>query len=276
MDEQVAANRANWDDRVPIHLASRFYDVDGWLAREPLPLEREATLIGNVAGKTLVHLQCHIGLETLQWARAGAQVTGVDFSRAAVDAATNLAARAGLSSRATFLCADVYEADTALDAHAFDVVYVSLGSLGWLPDIRLWAQVVGHALAAGGTFFIHDVHPMSSCFDEDGERVVYGYFEESGRPFVSDDDSTYTDGGPLAHVRNYEWNHSLGEITQALLDQGLVIDVLQEHDWTVFQQFPWLVEDAGTYRIADGRPRVPLTFTLVAHAPIIATSPTRH
>ncbi|MHB1208437.1 MAG: class I SAM-dependent methyltransferase [Acidimicrobiales bacterium] len=272
MDERIAANQANWDDRVPIHLASRFYDVDGWVAREPMPLERESALIGSVAGKTLVQLQCHIGLETLQWARAGAQVTGVDFSRAAITAATDLAARTGLSSRATFVCADVYEADVALAASTFDVVYVSLGSLGWLPDIRHWARVVANVLAPGGTFFIHDVHPMSSCLDDQGERLVYGYFEETGRPIVSDFDSTYTDGGSLAHTRNYEWNHSLGEIIQALLDEGLVIDALHEHDWTVFQQFPWLVEDAGTYRLPDQRPRVPLTFSLLAHAPVVGTT----
>ncbi|MHB1087620.1 MAG: class I SAM-dependent methyltransferase [Acidimicrobiales bacterium] len=267
MDDQLAANRANWDDRVPIHMASRFYDVAGWSASERLPSERERALIGDVTAKSLVQLQCHIGLETLQWARAGARVTGVDFSRAAIDAARSLAARTGLSSRATFVCSDVYEADVALDAGTFDIVYVSIGSLGWLPEVRRWAKVVANLLAPGGTFFIHDVHPFSSCLDDQGERIVYGYFEEPGRPFVSDDDSTYTDGASLANARSYEWNHSLGEIVQALRDEGLVIDELHEHDWTYFQQYPWLVEDHGTFRIPEGRPRLPLTFTLLAHAP---------
>lgn len=248
-------------------MASRFYDVAGWSASERLPSERERALIGDVTAKSLVQLQCHIGLETLQWARAGAQVTGVDFSRAAIDAARSLAARTGLSSRATFVCSDVYEADLALGAGTFDIVYVSIGSLGWLPEVRRWAKVVANLLAPGGTFFIHDVHPFSSCLDDQGERIVYGYFEEPARPFISDDDSTYTDGASLAHARSYEWNHSLGEIVQALREEGLVLDVLHEHDWTYFQQYPWLVEDNGTFRIPEGRPRLPLTFTMLAHAP---------
>lgn len=267
MDDRLAANQSNWDDRVPIHMASRFYDVTKWLSSERMPRERELALIGDPAGKSLVQLQCHIGLETLEWARAGAQVTGVDFSPAAIDAARTLAARTGLSSRATFVCSDVYDADVALGDVTFDIVYVSIGSLGWLPDVARWAKVVANLLSSGGSLFIHDVHPFSSCFDDDGERVVYGYFEEPARPFVSDYDSTYTDGGRLTHVRTYEWNHALGEIIQALLDEGLIIDALHEHDWTYFQQFPWLVETEGVWHIPDARPRRPLSFTVLAHAP---------
>ncbi len=267
MDERITANRANWEQRVPVHMASRFYDVEGWLASERRPLAREAALLGDVAGRSLVQLQCHIGLETLQWARAGAIVTGVDFSPAAIAAATDLAARAGLTSRANFVCSDVYEADVALAGNVFDFVYVSIGSLGWLPDVRRWARVVSNLLAAGGSFFIHDVHPFSSCFDDEGEQIVFGYFEDPAQPFVSDADSTYTDGAKLAITRNYEWNHSLGEIVQALLDEGLVLDALHEHDWTYFRQYPWLIDDAGTFRIPSDRPSRPLTYTLLAHAP---------
>ena len=267
MDERLAANRANWEDRVPVHLASRFYDVEGWLASERLPLAREVALLGDVSGKSLVQLQCHIGLETLQWARAGATVTGVDFSPAAIEAATTLGARAGLTPRASFVCSDVYDADIALAGGTFDIVYVTIGSLGWLPDVRRWAKVVANLLTPGGTFFIHDVHPFSACFDDAGERLAYGYFEETEHPLVNDGEATYTDGATLTNTRNYEWNHSLAEIVQALLDQGLVLDALHEHDWTFFQQFPWLVDDAGLFRVPRDRPRLPLTFTLLAHAP---------
>ena len=135
-DELIAANRAQWDERVGIHLESRFYDVEGWLRDQPGPRRRETEALGNVEGLRLLHPQCHFGLDTLAWARAGAQVTGLDFSPVAIDAAPPAGARAGLAERATFVCARIDEAAAALDGSVFDVVYVSLGSLCWLPQRR--------------------------------------------------------------------------------------------------------------------------------------------
>jgi SAM-dependent methyltransferase len=265
MDERLRANRENWDDRVGIHVLSEFYDVEGWLRDAPGPLERERALIGDVRGKSLLQLQCHFGKETLQWARAGAVVTGVDFSPAAIEAAQKLAARAGLEDRSTFVCSNVYDAAQVLEGQEFDVVYVTLGSLGWLPDIRQWAKVVATMIAPGGQFYLFDVHPLAFCFDDEGARVVYDYFEDSANPLIFDDDTTYTDGGRVEHTRTYEWNHSLAEIVQSLIDEGLVVDTLLEHDWTVYQGFPWLEkDDEGIYQIPLGYPRLPLTFTLHA------------
>jgi 2-polyprenyl-3-methyl-5-hydroxy-6-metoxy-1,4-benzoquinol methylase len=152
MDERLEANRANWDERTAVHLASRFYDVEGWLRdrRGPRPHELEA--LGEVSGLRLLHLQCHIGLDTLAWARAGARVTGLDFSPAAIDAARDLARRSGLSDKAEFVCADVYEAASALGHATFDIVYVSLGALCWLPDVDRWAEQVGALVAPGRRF----------------------------------------------------------------------------------------------------------------------------
>lgn len=267
MDEYLEANRKNWDDRVPIHVRSEFYDVPGWLADERGPLPSELALVGDVTGKSLLQLQCHFGMETLQWARAGAIVTGLDFSQAAIDAARELATKAGLDTKSTFVCSDVYEATEALRGQRFDVVYVTIGALCWLPDVRAWAKVVASALEPGGQFYLFEVHPFSACIDDDGMQVTYDYFQDSNAPMVIDDGTTYTDGGSIAHTTTFEWIHSLADIIQSLIDEGLVIDTLLEHDWTVFQQFPWLEKDAdGIFQIPSGRPRIPLTFTLHAHS----------
>ena len=268
MEPRLEANRDNWNSRVKVHVESRFYDVEGWLRDAPGPPFREMEALESLDGKTLVHLQCHFGMDTLRWARVGAIVTGLDFSPAAIDDATALAQRAGLSERASFVCANVYDAPRVLSGRRFDVVYVSFGSLCWLPDVTAWGAVVADLLAPGGKLYLHDVHPFAACFDNAGERVIYGYFEDPNDPFVFDSTTTYTDGDELTATRTYEWNHSIGEIISALVAHGLIIDSLSEHDWTLFQQFPWLVENASRQLVVPGgRPRIPLSFTLLAHLP---------
>lgn len=268
MDPRLAANRANWDDRVAIHVDSQFYDVAGWLRDEPgLSLEEHLAL-GELTGRSLVHLQCHFGMDTLRLARAGAIVTGVDFSPAAIREATSLARRAALSAVSSFVCCDVYDAPESLARQRFDVVYVSLGSLGWLPDIDAWGNVVASLLSPGGQLYLHDVHPFAMCLDDTGERVDSHYFEQRDAPWIVDEPSTYTDGGVLESTLNYQWNHSLAEIVDALLARGLVLDELTEHEWTEFAQFAWLTETSrGRFTIPEGRPRIPLSFTLLAHGP---------
>ena len=265
MSEYVAANRANWNDRVAIHVASEFYDVAGWLERRPGMRERERDALGDVTGLDVVHLQCHFGLDTLALADSGARVTGVDFSPDAVREARRLAERAGLSGRARFIEADVLHAAEALLPDTFDVVYVSLGALCWLPSVAQWASQVAALLRPGGRLYLHDSHPLSWALDDEEPRLTYTYFEEA-EPFVDDSPTTYTDGDArIASTRSYEWNHSLGEIVGALLDRGMRLLRLEEHDWTVHPRFPWLVETApGLWGCAPGRPRMPLTFTILA------------
>lgn len=269
MQPQLEANRENWNERVAIHARSKFYDVEGWLRRAPGPVTDEREALGDVDDTTLVHLQCHFGMDTLRWARAGATVTGLDFSPVAIDKARELAHRAGLEGRSSFVCANVYDAPEALSNARFDVVYVSIGSLCWLPDIAAWGDVVSTLMNPGARLYVHDVHPFSSCFDDDGERIINGYFEVTDAPLVYVNGRTYTDGEhELSASRTYEWNHSLGQIVAAITAPGLIVDSLTEHDWTEFQQFPWLVEGPpGRFTSPTGRPRVPLSFTLAAHAP---------
>src|SRR5262249_54784415 len=251
-----------------IHVASRFYDVDGWLREERGPRPREVETLGDVSGLRLLHLQCHFGLDTLAWARAGAEVTGLDFSPAAIDAARDVARRAGLDGSATFVCADVYDAVDALEHQTFDIVYVSLGALCWLPSVERWAAQVGALVAPGGRFYMHDGHPLAWALDDGGHYPTHTYFEETG-PFIDDSDVTYTDGNrSITARRSYEWNHSIGEIVTALLRNGVRLESLVEHDWTYFQAFPWLVPVADRrWQIPPGHVRIPLSFTLLARRP---------
>jgi SAM-dependent methyltransferase len=269
LEERLAANRRNWDERVGVHLGSRFYDVERWLANRPGPRQRETEVLGDVAGLELVHLQCHFGLDTLAWADAGARVTGLDFSPAAIEAATELAARAGLDGRSSFVCASVDDAVDVLGPRRFDIVYVSLGALIWLPSVGRWADQVASLAKPGGRLYLHEIHPLSWSLAEslsDGRpTIAHPYFEQP-EPYADDSGETYTDADrALVNTRTYEWNHSIGEVVTALVDRGMRIDRLEEHDWTVDRQFEWLDEvSPHLWTPRPGLPRVPLTYTVAA------------
>jgi SAM-dependent methyltransferase len=248
-------NRAWWDQVVPIHEASRGYDREGFLRGEkPLCPVELAELGPLVEGRSLLHLQCHFGIDTLNWARLGARVTGLDFSEPAIEAARRLSTESGVPGR--FVQANVYDARTALQGEIFDVVYTGIGALNWLPDIRGWARVVGSCLADGGRFYIYEGHPMRSTLDWDNPDqqllVRYPYFEQ-GPPIVNDEATTYVDGPKLEVTRNYEWNHGLGEIVTALIEAGLRIDFLHEHREVPWQALPWMEPAGPPTEGADGR-----------------------
>ncbi|WP_104432015.1 class I SAM-dependent methyltransferase [Kineococcus xinjiangensis] len=272
----VAANRANWDERVASHLIA--YGVEDFIAdptrttsivRDDLALMAPHLPGGSPAGLDLVHLQCHIGLDTLSWARLGARVTGIDFSSASTAAARDVAARAGLA--ATFLDSDV---DSALDAcgDRFDVVYTGVGALCWLPDLTRWARVVAGLLRPGGLFAVRDAHPVLSAVDDDrsdGALVLTHPYFPTGGPQHYDDGTTYADADVrLQHADTYEWQHSLAEIVQALLDAGLTLTSLAEHRTIPWRALPQMVETAGGYVLPVGGDRLPLTFSLTATKPL--------
>jgi len=268
VQEAQEANRRWWQAAVPVHLASDFYDVEGWLADGRGPRPREVEVLGDVAGLDLVHLQCHFGQDTL--ARAGATVTGLDFSEVAIAAARGLAERAGLADRADFVCAPVAEATSALGGRSFDVVYVSLGALCWLPSVDEWAEQVAGLLRPGGRLFLHETHPLSMALADDDLTVVYTYFEDVA-PYADNQAGRYADQTAteaLPGDTTFGWNHGLGELVGSLIGRGLRIDRLDEHDWTSSKRFPWLVEVAEEgFVIPEGHLRIPLSFTLVAAKP---------
>jgi SAM-dependent methyltransferase len=236
-----AANRARWDESVPVHVASRGYDMEGYLRGEKSLYPTETEEVGDVRGKTLLHLQCHFGMDTLNWARLGARVTGLDFSAAAVEQARELAARIGIAD-STFVQSDLYEAHSAI-AETFDVVYTGIGALNWLPDIRGWARVAAGFVRPGGFLYLYEGHPMLWALDDersDGELVVrYPYFERSA-PNEWTTPNTYVDGPSLVNQKTYEWNHGLGEIVTAIIEAGLRIEFVHEHREVAWQALPWM------------------------------------
>jgi SAM-dependent methyltransferase len=218
-----------------------------------------------VSGKSLLHLQCHFGLDTMSWARLGAKATGVDFSQEAVATARSLAGELGIA--ADFVRSNVYDLPKNLDGR-FDVVFTSHGVLPWLPDLGRWAEVVAHFLKPGGVFYIVESHPFAQMFDDGIEtpelRIRYPYFRRE--PMRFEDDGSYAD--PKTVVRNkttYEWMHPLGEIVNSLLAVGLRIESFREYPFCAWKMLPFMVRDEdGWWRLPDGREDVPLMFSLRA------------
>ncbi|WP_329486738.1 class I SAM-dependent methyltransferase [Kitasatospora sp. NBC_01246] len=261
-----AVNRANWDERVPIHTSGAFYDVPGFVAGQDPLRDFELAEVGDVTGRTLVHLQCHIGLDTLAWARRGATVTGLDFSAPAVAEAEGIAKEIGAAT-ARFVTADVYDAVEVLDGRTFDIVYTGLGALCWLPDIDRWARTAAALVAPGGFLYLAEFHPFADILAEDGRTVEADYFRRD--PMVWDEPGTYADlsAATTANV-TIEWQHGIGEVLSALVAVGLRVEFLHEHDFTLFPRFPVLESEDGAYRYPAGQPRVPLIYSIRATKPV--------
>ncbi len=263
----TAANLANWNDRAAIHLrdATGFYRVDDFRAGADTLNPIEAAEIGDVAGRRLVHLQCHFGLDSLSLARRGAKVTGIDFSPTAVAGARRLAAETGLDAR--FVEGDVLAARGLVDGQ-FDIVYTTWGTIIWLDDIKRWAAAVASLLAPGGFLYLADAHPTALGFEQVGDTLVltHPWRTPPDRPLVFDGPETYTgDATPLAHPRTYEWAHPLSAVIGGLLEAGLRLDFLHEHEEVPWQIWPLAVKAGrGMYRLPAGLPALPLAFSLKA------------
>ncbi|WP_454051550.1 class I SAM-dependent methyltransferase [Cellulomonas sp. Marseille-Q8402] len=274
-ENALAVNQRNWDAVVPGHLVA--YGVEDFVAdperissvvRDDLAAMAPHLPDGSPAGLSLVHLQCHIGLDTLSWARLGAQVTGIDFSPAATGAARDVAARAGLP--ATFLDSDV---DHALDVcdEQFDVVYTGIGALCWLPDLTRWAQVVAGLLRRGGTFYVRDAHPALYAVDADrpdGVLALTAPYFGSATPRHHVHTTTYADAEVAPeHADTYEWQHALSEVVQAVLDAGLTLRAMAEERTIPWQALPQMVRAGASWALPGDDARLPLTFSLTATKP---------
>jgi SAM-dependent methyltransferase len=269
----LQTNRERWDELARVHARTAFYDLEGFKAGKSSLRPVEVEELGDVAGKSLLHLQCHFGLDTLSWARRGARVTGVDFSAEAVALARALARELGLT--AEFVCSDIYDLRQALPG-TFDVVFTSYGVLCWLPDVKRWAETVAHFLKEDGTFYMVEIHPLVNVFDDTpgaGLRVAYPYFA-GGAPLREDRQGTYADhGARLEHTVSYQWGHGLGDVLTALLGAGLRLEFVHEFPYCVCGILPCMEQGAdGWWRLPGAPDRVPLLFSLKA-----ARSPTsRH
>jgi SAM-dependent methyltransferase len=257
MDDYRVVNRASWDERAPVHAASPDCVVTFDVPR-----------LGDVSGLEGVHLQCHIGTDTISLARLGAKMTGLDFSEPAIAEARRLAESTGAD--ATFVVAELYDAPEALGRDRFDLVYTGVGALCWLPDISRWAQVVADVLRPGGRLFIREGHPVLWTLAEpreDGLLVLdFPYFEQA-EPSIWDEGGTYVQTDHVFEKTiSHEWNHGLGEIVTALLDVGMELTMLEEHTSTPWEAFKGRMDDigGGEWRLADRPERLPHTYTLQA------------
>jgi 2-polyprenyl-3-methyl-5-hydroxy-6-metoxy-1,4-benzoquinol methylase len=285
-DDYLDVNRANWDSRASVH--ARAYGLEDLLA-EPdrlSPVVRfDLPRLGDIAGLDVVHLQCHIGTDTLSLARLGARVTGVDLSGASVAEARDLAKRAGADIE--YVESDVYAAPKALGGRQFDLVYTGIGAICWMPSIRRWAETVAELLRPGGRLFIRDGHPVllsalgvtagTDHADRQQQPWITGpggltpalelpYFEQP-EPLVWHDEYSYAGQDKVAQPRSMEWNHGLGEIVTAVLDAGLELTSLTEHDSAPWDALPGLMVadgELGEFRLRDRPQRMPATFTLTA------------
>ncbi len=274
--EYREANRANWNERVAGHWEPDAYDAPGFIAdpeRISSVVQFDRQYLGEVDGRLLLHLQCHFGMDTLSWARLGADVTGIDFSADAIAAAINLSEESRTPGR--FVETELYDTPKALAGEQFDVVYTSVGALNWLPDIAGWGEVVAAMLNPGGTFYIREAHPVlwSLRFpneDPNDETLIieYPYFEVS-EPLGWDTDVSYLGSASIEHTRTYEWNHGIAEIMAALTSQGLLIDLYQEHRFLDWQgQHQMVEDDDGRWRLPEHqRDLVPLAYSLRARKP---------
>lgn len=290
MDDYLAVNRANWDSRAPIHADN--YGIDRLLA-EPSRLSDvvrfDVPRLGDLSGLDVLHLQCHIGTDTLSLHRLGARsVTGLDLSPGSLGVARDLAARAGAPIE--YVEADVYSAPRALAGHTFDLVFTGIGALGWLPDIRRWAEVVAALLRPGGRLFLREGHPVLWASlvvtlgpdPEDrsqqprvtaagGSTVALELpYYELDEPVIWRDEHTYAGEGLVSSPTTMEWNHGLGQIVTALLEAGLQLTSLTEHDSVPWLALPGLMdldEQTGEYRLSDRPERLPASYTLTAVKP---------
>jgi len=261
MSDFIDTNRSHWNAVTPGHLTSEFYDVDSFKAGRDTIDAVEEELVGDVTDRTLLHLQCHFGLDTMSWARRGAIATGVDFSRVAIEAATDLASTLNLNTR--FRVGDVLDLDLA---EQFDIVFSSHGVLGWLPELRSWGETVARHLKPHGRFVLVDSHPVLWTFDDertDGKmRLRYDYFSKEPLEFV--EAGSYAD--PAAPVtRTLEWSHPLQEVLGSLIEAGLTITGFHEYDHLAWQALPHMVQDGeGWWRLPSDSPAFPLMFAVTA------------
>jgi SAM-dependent methyltransferase len=269
MDEYMKANQAMWNAWTPHHVRSEFYDVEGFKAgrqRQRHAFDTlEIGLLGDVTGKSLLHLQCHFGLDSLAWARRGAVVTGVDFSDVAIEAARALAAETGVP--ASFVCSDVYDLPAHLSGE-FAIVFTSLGVLGWLPDLDAWAKVVAHFPAPGGVFCLIEGHPFALIFDdrraEPELRLLYPYFHDR-EPIREEHPGSYAAPSAPLHSVEHIWLHRMSDILGALLRAGLRITSFEEYPYVAWPMFPWMEQRAdGAWQFPGGAGHIPLLFSLTA------------
>lgn len=260
MNKYHEINREGWNRRTDPHYNHPNYRVKEFLAGKKSlhPLELEE--VGDVRDKSLLHLQCHFGMDTLSWARLGAKVTGIDISDRSIERANELKEKAGLEAR--FIRTDLFNALDILK-DKFDIVFTSYGVTWWMSDIKRWAEIAAHYVKEGGFFYIAEIHPALGMFD--GDKNVYEpYFNQGREHYLNESDYCDKD---LVVGDEYGWRWTLGDIITALVEAGLRIEFLHEFPFCVYKEWPTMVKDGDWWYYPDRKNDIPMTYSIKATKP---------
>jgi 2-polyprenyl-3-methyl-5-hydroxy-6-metoxy-1,4-benzoquinol methylase len=253
-------NKKSWNNRTDTHLKSEFYDLERFLKGKSSLNDIELKLLGDLKGKSILHLQCHFGQDTISLSKLGAEVTGVDLSDKAIESAGKIAAQ--MNTDVTFICCDIYDLPKYLD-QKFDIVFTSYGTITWLPDLDRWAKLISSYLKPNGRFVFAEFHPVVWMFDDDFNHVAYNYFNTG--PIIETENGTYADREAEISQQYVCWNHSISEVITGLIQNGLTINSMQEFDYSPYNCFNNTIEfEPGKYRIKGLDNKMPMLYAIEA------------
>ncbi|MBN9350270.1 MAG: class I SAM-dependent methyltransferase [Chitinophagaceae bacterium] len=256
----IEINRQSWNNRTEIHLKSEFYDLDNFLKGKTSLNNIEIELLGDIAGKTILHLQCHFGQDTISLSRLGAVVTGVDLSDKAIESAKQIAK--DTNSNAKFICCDIYDLPDYLN-EKFDIVFTSYGTIGWLPDLDKWAKIISCFLKPNGQFVFVEFHPVVWMFDDNFEKIKYRYFN-SGE-IIETESGSYADRKAEITQSYVMWNHGISEVLNSLIKNELEIKSFDEFDYSPYNCFNKTIEfEPKKYRIEHLGNKIPMVYSIKA------------
>lgn len=260
MKDYATINKKWWNDVTPIHSRSELYNLPAFKKGKTSLEKTELEELKDIKGKTMLHLMCHFGMDTLSWGRRGAIVTGVDISDNSIRLAKKLSHDVKVPAK--FICSDIYTLPSLLD-EKFDIVFTSYGVLCWVSNIKKWAKLINHYLKPGGTFYIIELHPFAGIYSTDFQ-LEYKYFQHG--PFIDDSEGTYTDWNANVKGITYEWNYTLGQVITALINEGLKIEFVHEFPYSMYDQFPGFMEKnkKGQWVLKNKKIQIPLLFSLRA------------
>lgn len=259
-EDYISINKTLWNKKTEVHVQSEFYDVNSFLNGKSSLNDIELNLLGDIKGKTILHLQCHFGQDSISLSRLGAEVTGVDFSDTAIEMAQQYAHKTEANTQ--FICCNVYDLPQHLNKQ-FDIVYTSYGTIGWLPNLEKWAQVISQFLKPKGQFVFVEFHPVVWIFDNDFKFIEYNYFKSL--PIIETETGTYADKSANVSKTSVSWNHSLSEVLNSLIKQKLEINSFEEYDYSPYNCFNNTIEyEANKFRIQHLENKIPMLFSVVA------------
>lgn len=256
----IEVNKHSWNNRTEIHLNSDFYNLKGFLKGETSLNPIELEILGDIKGKSILHLQCHFGQDTISLSRLGAEVTGIDLSDKAIESAQKIAKDTNANTE--FICCDLYDLENHLDKH-FDIVFTSYGTITWLPDLDKWGKLISKFLKPNGIFIFVEFHPVVWMFDEDFEKIGYNYFNVEA--IVETENGTYADKNAEISQSYVTWNHSMSEVISSLLNNSLELKEIKEYDYSPYNVFSNMIEfEPKKYRIKHLDNKIPMVYSIFA------------